>query len=617
MASSVGGAREPDHRMSRSSISKAWALLDRRERRNALKVLAVMIVGAFASAAMVASVFPFLSVLADPDLIRSNPALGWLYEAGGFTSDYRFLVALGIGAIAIILTSNLILILQTWAVVRYAQMRMHSISRRLLGHYLAQPYDFFLGRHSGDMSTNILSEAQLVVQQFLRPLADLISATLTVLAVIATLLIADPIVATVSIGSFSLIYGGVMALSRRYVRRMGEKRATANRARFRIAGEAFGGIKDVKLLGREAAYLDRYSGPSADMARSQIGVGVLSQAPRFAIQIVAFGGIIVLCLALLDSEGLQEREALGGILPLVGLLAFAGQRLIPELQKLYQSITQMTVGAAALHRVHDDLFFGSARTPLDRSQPAPLGLREAITLESVTYAYPGAERAGLADVSLIIHAGERIGVVGSTGAGKTTLADVILGLLTPEGGTLRADGRDITPGTLRAWQQTVGYVPQDIFLTDASLSENIALGLRPEEIDAGKVERAARIAQLHDFAMAELPDGYATLIGERGVRLSGGQRQRIGIARALYHDADLIVFDEATSALDNLTERDVMSAIDALPGDTTVLMIAHRLSTVQRCDRIVVMEAGQVADVGSWTELIARNAAFRAMAQVA
>jgi ABC-type multidrug transport system fused ATPase/permease subunit len=304
------------------------------------------------------------------------------------------------------------------------------------------------------------------------------------------------------------------------------------------------------------------------------------------------------------------------VLPIIGLLAFAGQRLMPELQKLYTSFTMMTAGSAAVDRVHGDLF-GGAQRPLDRSQPAPLGLRENLTLEGVIYAYPGAERSGLSDVSLSIRAGERIGVVGASGAGKTTLADVILGLLHPQAGEIRADSTAITPDTLRAWQRTVGYVPQDIFLTDASLSENIALGLRPDEIDQVKVERAARIAQLHDFAMAELPGGYATLIGERGVRLSGGQRQRIGIARALYHDADLIVFDEATSALDNLTEREVMASIEALPGDKTILMIAHRLSTVKVCDRIVVMAQGQVVGVGTWDELVARNAAFRSLATAA
>jgi ABC-type multidrug transport system fused ATPase/permease subunit len=501
-------------------------------------------------------------------------------------------------------------------VARYTQMRVHSISRRLLAHYLAQPYEFFLGRHSGDMSTNILAEAQQVVGQFLRPLAELISATLTVVAVVVTLVIADPVVATATIGIFVTVYGGVLAVTRHYVRTMGRRRAQANAERFRIAGEALGGVKDVKLLGREPDYLDRYNGPSWDMAHAQSGVMVLSQAPRFAIQIVAFGGIIVLCLILLDPEGLHEREALGGLLPLLGLLAFAGQRLMPELQKLYQSITLITAGTAALDRVHADLF-GGADAQVDRSRPAPLGLARKLELDGVTYTYPNASRAGLCDVGLTLRAGERIGVVGASGAGKTTLADVILGLLAPQSGEIRADGTAITPETLRAWQQTVGYVPQDIFLTDASLSENIALGLPSEEIDEGKVERAARIAQLHDFAMAELPNGYATVIGERGVRLSGGQRQRIGIARALYHDADLIVFDEATSALDNLTEREVMASIEALPGDKTILMIAHRLSTVKVCDRIVVMEAGRVEDVGAWPDLIARNPAFRKLAEAA
>jgi ABC-type multidrug transport system fused ATPase/permease subunit len=602
--------------MTRSSIKKVWYLLDARERRNALKVLGVMIVGAFASAAMVGSVFPFLSVLADPGLIRENAVLVRAYALGGFASDYGFLLALGFGAIAVIVLSSLLLIGQTWIVVRYAQMRMYSISRRLLAHYLAQPYDFFLGHHSGDMSTKILSEAQQVVGQFLRPLADLISSTLTVLAVLATLLIVDPLVASVTVGAFATIYGGITIVTRRYVRRMGQQRAQANERRFRMAGEALSGIKDVKLLGREAAYLDRFNGAAHEMARAQIGVGVLSQVPRYAIQMVAFGGIIILCLVLLDPAGIEAREALGGILPLVGLLALAGQRLIPEMQKLYQSLTVMTAGTAALDRVYDDLV-GGAQARINRRQQAPLGLRENLAIEDVTYAYPGAEGSGLRNIDLTIRAGERIGVVGASGAGKSTLADVILGLLRPQAGRLRVDGRDITPDTLRAWQRTVGYVPQDIFLMDSSLSENIALGLRPDEIDEGKVERAARIAQIHDFAMTELPDGYATLIGERGVRLSGGQRQRIGIARALYHDADLIVFDEATSALDTLTEREVMASIEALPGDKTIIMIAHRLSTVKVCDRILVMEGGQVAGVGAWEDLVSRNAAFRALADAA
>ena len=233
----------------------------------------------------------------------------------------------------------------------------------------------------------------------------------------------------------------------------------------------------------------------------------------------------------------------------------------------------------------------------------------------VSYRYPNAELAGLTGVTLDFKAGERIGIVGSTGAGKTTLADLVLGLLQPSKGLIVADGTPITEANLRAWQQSVGYVPQDIFLTDASISENIALGEPPQEIDEARVRRAAEIARIDAFILEELPDGYATTIGERGVRLSGGQRQRIGIARALYHDADLIVFDEATSALDNLTEREVMTAIDALPGDKTVLMIAHRLSTVKHCDRIVVLDKGRVVDCDTWDWLMANSATFQSIAQ--
>ena len=261
-----------------SAVRKCWWLLDARERRNALKVLALMIVGAFASAAMVGSVFPFLSVLSDPDLIRTSPALAQAYALGGFTSDYGFLVALGVGAMALIVVSNLVLILNAWALERFTQMRVHSISRRLLAHYLAQPYAFFLQRHSGDMSTNILAEAQQVVSQFLRPMANLISSSLTILAVVATLIVLDPLVATSTIATFGLVYGGVMILTRRYVRRMGQRRARANEARFRLAGEALGGIKDVKLLGREAAYLARYSAPPRRWRARRSGSGASAGA---------------------------------------------------------------------------------------------------------------------------------------------------------------------------------------------------------------------------------------------------------------------------------------------------------------------------------------------------
>ena len=597
-----------------SNLRMAWDLLNAKERRSAMKVLFVIVMAALASAAMVGSVFPFLSLLADPSLVDRSEFLSSMYSAGGFTSDFEFLVAVGIGTALIIFLMNVILFAHLWVITRFTEMQSYSLSHRLLSHYLAQPYEYFLNTHSGEMTTNILGEAGQVVAGFMRPFAGLISAIFTIAAIFATLLIVNPLVTIVAVASFAVIYVLIVAVTRRGVHTMGQRRALANAQRFRLANEALSGVKDIKLLGREATYVDRFSVPAREMAGYQVNVRLISNTPQFALQVVAFCGIVLLSLVLLDPTSLRNRDALGELLPLLGVLAFAGQRLLPQLHAVYGAITEMTYGKAALQRVHADLFKGQ-NVDLDRSEPAPLGLKSTMTLEAVTYSYPQAKAPGVNSVNLTVNAGERIGIVGSSGAGKTTLADVVLGLLTPQSGHLFVDGVKVTPNNKRAWQKSVGYVPQDIFLTDASLSENIALGLHPSEIDAAKVEECARIARLHDFIVSELPEGYETMVGERGVRLSGGQRQRIGIARALYHDADLIVFDEATSALDNLTESEVMASIQALPGDKTILMIAHRLSTVEVCDRVIVMERGSITGVGSLDQLRQSNPAFRRMAE--
>jgi ABC-type multidrug transport system fused ATPase/permease subunit len=596
------------------TLRMAWALLDARERRRAWLVLAVVILSALSAAFMVGSVLPFLTVLAQPERIREVPALAWAYEMGGFESDYWFLVALGVASALVILTASLLQILRVWVLTRFAMMRMHSISHRLLSRYLRQPYEFFLDRHSGTMGTKILAEAQQAVVQFLSPAADVVASSLTVLAIVGLLLWVDAAVALSAFAVFGGIYVGAFLLTRRGVDRLGRVRAAANQARYRIVGEAFGGTKDIKLLGREGTYVDRYAIPSERMVRAESRSAVLQQTPHYVMQAVAFCGVILLSLVLLDPAGLESGEALGGLLPILGLLAFAGQRMMPELSRVYQGLVRLRYGAAAVEAVYQDLVALPQGDELPRHPPAPIGLRASLTLEDVSYRYPQAEVAGLHGVSMTVQAGEKIGIVGTTGAGKTTFADIVLGLLRPASGRLVVDGTPIDAARLRAWQRSVGYVPQDIFLTDASIAENIALGVPPEEIDQARVEEAARIARIDDFVRCDLPEGYATSVGERGVRLSGGQRQRVGIARALYHDADLIVFDEATSALDNLTEREVMAAIESLPGDKTILMIAHRLSTVRVCDRIVVLDRGRIADLGSWDELMERSDVFRSIA---
>jgi ABC-type multidrug transport system fused ATPase/permease subunit len=329
--------------------------------------------------------------------------------------------------------------------------------------------------------------------------------------------------------------------------------------------------------------------------------------------------MVVLVILLLDPAEFAagRNTSLADLLPVLGVIAFAGQRMMPELQRLYSALTMLKFGTAAVDSVFADLEGTRFAPDLRHTGDAPLRLTSELRLADVSYRYPNAAKDSLQRSSLTIRAGERIGIVGGTGAGKTTLADLVLGLLAPTEGRILVDGVAIDDTTRRRWQRSVAYVPQELFLVDASIYENIAFGLKSGQVDRARVEESARLAQLDAFVRRDLPQGYDTTIGERGVRLSGGQRQRIGIARALYHDADLIVFDEATSALDNLTEREVMAAIEATPGDKTMLIIAHRLSTVRSCDRIIVLDKGQVVGIGPWAELMEENAAFRDLATAA
>lgn len=594
---------------------KAWALLDSREKRTAWIVLSIVIISAISSALMIGSVLPFLSVLADTGRIHTVPALAAVYERFEFSSDYSFLIGLGSAMLGMIVIASLMQILKTWYVARFAMLRIHSISQRLMESYLRQPYEFFLNRHSGDMGTRILAETQQLVMHFLRPAAEAIAAVFTISAILILLVWAEPIVTLLAFSIIGVVYIIIFWICRRGLKRLGRERVETNNARFRITSEVLGGIKEIKLLGREASYLEQFSSHSRTMVAAMTTIEVVSLMPKFALEAISFCGIILLCLMFIDPQDLASGEALSGVLPVLGLFAFAGQRLMPELQKLYQALTIIQAGAAAVETVHDDLINRAGGSALPRSMPTGIGLKNRLVLEDVSYHYPGTAQAGVNEVGLEIGVGERIGIVGGTGAGKTTLADLILGLLLHKTGCILVDDVPITQSNLREWQQSVGYVPQHIFLTDASIAENIALGAPREEIDLSRVKDAAEISQLDEFIRSELPDGYSTIVGERGVRLSGGQRQRIGIARALYHDADLIVFDEATSALDNLTEREVMTAIEALPNEKTVIIIAHRLSTVQSCDRIVVLEMGRVVGFDCWSVLMDNNPAFQLIAR--
>jgi ABC-type bacteriocin/lantibiotic exporter with double-glycine peptidase domain len=588
-------------------------LLTHHERRQFFLLLILIIVMAFVDMLGVASILPFLAVVSDPAQIRQNSYLSWLNGWLGGPDDQTFLIVLGLGVLAMLVLSLTIKITTLYANARFTQMRNYSISGRLLAGYLRQPYAWFLNHHSAQLSRTVLQEVTTLISRALIPAMRVIAQSLTILFLLALLFVINPTVAAgvsvVFVGTYAAIFWGF----RGKLRRLGDVRLEANRERYKVADEIFGAVKEVKLLGLEQPYLVRFQVPARRMAESESTAQLIGEMPRYLLESVAFGGIVLLILVLLVEGGSTVNE----VLPTLGIFAFAGLRIFPAVQLLYLSLTTLRATAATLEAVHRDYI------EVVRQDAAPFGPRPAMAqmhltdrleMDRITYHYPLAERAVLAGLSLQVQAKTTVGIVGGTGAGKTTAVDVLLGLLQPQAGVLRVDGTAITEANLRNWQRAVGYVPQQIFLIDDSVSANIAFGIRPEDRDQAAIETAARVANLHDFVLADLPQGYDTHVGERGVRLSGGQRQRIGIARALYHNPEVLILDEATSALDNLTERAVMDAVHALGRQKTIIMIAHRLSTVRSCDRIFLLEQGRVSAAGTYEELVVGSEVFRRMA---
>ena len=596
-------------------FSRLYDLLDKRERKRAWLLFLLFVLTGLSDLAGAASILPFLAMVADPAATRAQPLMAALYDGLGFSNDTDFLIFLGVSILCILLTTLAIRLVTLRAMARFAYGRNHTISSSLLTAYLRQPYVWFLNRNTADLSRRVLNETEMVVMQGLLPAMRLIANVVTILFLVGLLVTINPIVAL----STALVLGGAYALLALLVRKVlahaAEARADSNLHRYRLAQEALTGIKDLKVLGAEESYIARYATASQSFTRSGSTVTVVGEMPRHVLEMLAFGGMVVLVLVLLVTGS----GSLSEVLPMLGVFAFTALRIFPALQQIYLALTHIRSVRPMLETLHRDVL-ATRQTAIARAPEAEgrnrLPITRGLRLAGVNYTYPQADRVALCGLDIDIPARSTIGLVGGSGAGKTTAIDVLLGLLEPQSGEILVDDVPVTHSSLRCWQDNVGYVPQSIFLIDGTIAENIALGVPPEAIDMTAVERAARIARLHDLIQSDLPQAYATPIGERGLRLSGGQRQRIGIARALYHDPDVLVLDEATSALDNLTEQAFMEAVQALGGQKTIIMIAHRLSTVQNCDCIHFMEQGQIVASGCYDTLIADNDSFRLMARL-
>jgi ATP-binding cassette, subfamily B, bacterial PglK len=596
-------------------IRKLFDLLDRRDRLQLYVLLVVLLVVAVVEMAGIASIMPFMAVVTNPDVIHSNRWLNAVYTRLGFQSDTAFLTFTGLLVLVLLVFSNAVKALSIWLTLRYHNKLNYTIARRLLARYMARPYAFFLNRNTAELGKNILGEVRTVISGVLSPGTDIISSALVCLAILTLLIVVDPLVAlgiaVVLGGSYATVY----LLARRKLSKIGEEQVQLNAERFKSAGEGLSGIKDLKVLGRETTFLQRFAVVARRHARNNVVAGVISQLPRFALELIAFGGILLVVLHLIG-----RGQAAVEMVPLLALYAFAGYRLMPALQKLFSAVTNLRFSVAALDVVHADL----VRTRDERVDPeaqlaaatqaAPLPFEHRLELRDLSFRYEGAEEPSLRGLSLVIRPNTSVGLVGPTGCGKTTTVDLILGLLAPSGGQILVDGVEVAGENVAGWQKNLGYVPQHIYISDDTIARNIAFGVPDEQIDMDAVRKAAQIANLAEFVETELPQGYETGIGERGVRLSGGQRQRIGIARALYRDPAVLVLDEATSALDGITEESVMDAVRTLLKKKTIIMIAHRLTTVKECDVIYQLDHGSILAKGSYDQLMAESRWFRSAA---
>jgi ABC-type multidrug transport system fused ATPase/permease subunit len=548
-------------------------------------LVVLMLIGMVLETAGVGLVIPVLGLITVPDFDTRYRFIASVLRVLGNPNHTTQVVWAMASLVAFYAIKALFLSFLAWRQMTFVFGLQADLSQRLFAGYLRQPYTFHLQRNSAQLIRNVIGQVGDITTVTLGAML-LVTEGQVLLGIAVLLLAIEPVGALLVAVSMGAAGWTFHRLTRARILRWGEARQVHEEMRILHLQHGLGGAKDVKLLGRESDFLAEYWRHNEGTARVGRHQATLQQLPRLAMEFLAVTGLAALVMVMI-----ARGSSLQVLLPTIGVFAAAAFRMMPSVNRVLGGLQALKYAEPAINSIFAE-FDGLQDSPVKRA--TPLSLRHALALENVVYRYPGTESAALQGVSLTVPCGSSVGFIGRSGAGKSTLVDVLLGLLTPVSGAVRVDGVDIQTN-LRGWQDQIGYVPQTIFLTDDSFRRNVAFGLPADRIDEAAVWRAIRAAQLDQF-IEELPHGLDTVVGERGVRLSGGQRQRIGIARALYHDPPVIVLDEATSSLDTGTESGVMDAVRALHGNKTVLIIAHRASTVAHCDRLFRLELGRLVE---------------------
>lgn len=591
-------------------LKELFLILTDLQRYKFYKLQILVVLMTFLELIGIASIIPFMSLVGDMSILQAGGWLSKMYDYSGVASPESFIFILGLLVLFSLTISSLTSIYTTYKLSLFASSTGTEIADRLYKHYMYQNWIFHTSNTSATLTKQIANETQRVTSFILMPLMQINSRIVFSIALSTAIFFYNPYIAIVGILIFSSSYYILFKTVRKRLHNNGKIISETTSERYKLMNEGFGGIKEILLLGKQDFFVDDFHLTGQKFAKAQGLNIVLAQAPRYLMELVAFGSLIALVLFLFKFyEG-----NLSEILPILSVYALASFKLLPAFQQMYAYIAQIRGNVAAFEAIKNDLNNSKCLKHHKIIDSSELVVKNNIKLSGIYFKYPQKEKHSLENIVLNIPVGSVVGIVGSSGSGKSTMIDLLLGLLIPEKGKILVDDMEINDENKRQWQDKIGFVSQSIFLSQGSIAENIAFGLPFEKIDLEQIKKVLEMSHLTEM-VNELPNGIYTKIGERGVQLSGGQKQRIGIARALYHDAEVLIFDEATSALDGITERIIMDEIKKFIGKKTIIMIAHRLKTIEQSNIVFILENGKIVDSGNYEELISKNQHFKKLAK--
>ncbi|MGE5423092.1 MAG: ABC transporter ATP-binding protein [Ignavibacteriales bacterium] len=573
-------------------VKKLTAIFEPRERVQAGLLLILLLMGVFFDVIGVTAILPFINILNDPNVMDKYPILQQVYTGLHLTNYMQFIMVACTALLLIFLVKNVFLFFITYAQYRFIFNKQVALGTRLLKTYMDQPYTFHLARNTAELLRNINIGVPTVIGQIMINLFSFLSEALVIICILVILAVVDPL-STLSItvfigGSTYLVYHKVKQQLDKY----GKLKPVYDTEMIKWVNQGLGSIKETKVLGREEFFTNRYCQEGVKSAQASLLSQVASAFPRFFIEtITVFGMLLIIAI------NIWQGKTLASIISILGLFTMAAFRMMPSMTRIFSAMSSMRFAIPVLEYIYDDVILERSYKQKMNNQTAGTEFKDFtdITISDLSFRYPETDELVLKNIKMKIKRGTSIAVIGPSGAGKTTLIDILLGLLHPDKGDIKVGGKSIYQN-LGAWQQQIGYIPQNIYLLDDTIRRNITLGVPDPQIDEDRVLYCIKVAQIDTF-VNDLPEKLDTLVGELGVRLSGGQRQRIGIARAIYHDPAILVMDEATSALDNETERYVTDAIEQLGKEKTIIVIAHRLTTIEKCDVRYTIEDGQIVEI--------------------